>query len=211
MIDHVKEHLVLWYVNANYELVMQAANVDDEGMRRIMEDQSPEAKHELSKTLAQASPMVMKRSQEVLGQVPEIITQTLQAMQQFAPQPPPIPIDPNQQAETQRKAEDDQRKAGLKQIELTDKKEIEFSKLSRKERETAVELATKEAEEANARAARLRELLLTETAEDERTAARLSSDERRNTQDNLTALKIAAAELESGEETDLSTGTGINP
>jgi hypothetical protein len=211
MIDHVKEHLVLWYVNANYELVMQAANVDDEGMRRIMEDQSPEAKHELSKTLAQASPMVMKRSQEVLGQVPEIITQTLQAMQQFAPQPPPIPIDPNQQAETERKAADDERKAGLKQVELMDKKEIEFSKLSQKEREKAVELATKEAEEANARAARLRELLLTETAEDERTAARLSSDERRNTQDNLTALKIAAAELESGEETDLSTGTGINP
>lgn len=211
MMDHIKEHLVLWYVNANYELVMQAAEVDEAGMKEIMEDEDPEAKHELTKTLAQASPMVMERAGEVLGQIPEIISQTLQAMQQFAPQPPALPIDPNAQAETQRRKEDDAQKAELKRIELGDKKEIEFTKLSLKEREAAVETATKEAEDATARAARLQELLLTETAEDERTAARLSSDERRNTQDNLTALKIAAAELEAGNDTNLSTGTGINP
>jgi len=211
MMEHVKEHLVLWYVNANYELIMKAAETDEEGMSDIMGDQSPEAKAELNKTLAAASPMVIERAGAVFESIPEIIGQTLQAMQQFAPQPPPIPIDPNQQAETQRKTQDDAQKAELKRIEITDKKEIEFTKLSAKEREQAVEAAQEEAVQASARAARLRELMLTEAAEDERIAAKLTSDELRNTQDNETALTIAAAELEAGNKTNLSTGTGINP
>jgi hypothetical protein len=211
MLEHIKEHLVLWYVNANYELVMQAAQVDEQGMAEIMADQSPEAKKELNKVLAAASPMVMKRSQEVFEQIPDIVSQTIQVMQQFAPQPPPIPVDPNQQAETERKAADDQQKAELKRLEIQTDAEIDFAKLSQKEREEALETARQEAEQAASRAARLEELMLTERAEDERTAAKLLSDERRNTQDNMTALEIAAAELEAGNKTDLSTGTGINP
>ena len=74
-----------------------------------------------------------------------------------------------------------------------------------------MEAATEEAEQASARAARLRELMLTEAAEDERIATKLTSDELRNTQDNETALTIAAAEIEAGNKTNLSTGTGINP
>jgi len=211
MMDHVKEHMVLWYVNANYELMMQAAEVDDDGMRQIMEDQSPEARSELAKTLAAASPKIMEQAGEVLSKIPNVIQQTLQAMQQFAPQPPPIPIDPNQQAETQRKAADDAKKAEIKQTELSQDQEIEFSKLSAKEREQAVKGAQDEATKATERAARLQELLLQERADDERVAAKLLSDELRNTQDNETALTIAAAELEAGNKTNLSTGTGINP
>jgi hypothetical protein len=115
------------------------------------------------------------------------------------------------QAETQRRTQDDQQTAQLKTIELKDKKEIEFSKLSAKEREQAVETARIEATTAAERASRLEELLLQERADDERTATKIESDERRNTQDNLTALKIVAAELEAGEKTSLETGTGINP
>jgi acyl-CoA reductase-like NAD-dependent aldehyde dehydrogenase len=176
-----------------------------------MEDQSPEAKTELNKTLAAASPMVMERSQDVFEQVPDIIQQTIQALQQFQPGPPPIPVDPNQAAETERKAADDQRKDATKRLEIQTDVQVDFAKLSAEERQRALEAADKQAEEANKRAARLRELMLTEAAEDERVAARLASDELRNTQDNETALTIAAAELEAGEKTDLSTGTGINP
>lgn len=210
-LEHIKEHMVLWYVTENYELLMEATERDEEGMREIMADQSPEARSELSKTLATASPDIMEKSAEAFEQIPDVIAQAMQAMQQFAPQPPPIPIDPNQKAETERKTRDDQQKAALKGQELTDKKEIEFTKLSAKEREQAVEDAQEEAMKAAERAARLEELMLTERAEDERTATKLLSDETRNTQDNETALTIAAAELEAGNKTDLSTGTGINP
>jgi hypothetical protein len=211
MIEHLKEHMVLWYVNSNYELLMEATESDDQGMAEIMQDQDPETRKELDRVLAAGSPVIMERSSEVLSSLPDIIMQTIQAMQQFQPQAPALPVDPNMQAETQRKTQDDAQKSELKRVELQDKKEIEFSKLSADEREQAVTAAQEEATQAQQRAARLEELMLTERAEDERIAAKLSSDERRNTQDNLTALQIAAAELEAGNETNLETGTGINP
>jgi hypothetical protein len=155
--------------------------------------------------------MVMKRSQEVFEQIPPIVMQTIEATQQFAPKPPDLPIDPNQMAEIERRGADDVKKDETRRLELDGKKEIEFSKLSAKEREQAVEAAQDEARMATERAARLEELLLQEKGEDERIAAKLTSDERRNTQDNLTALEITAAELEAGNKSNLSTGTGINP
>ena len=218
VLAHIKEHVVLWYVNSNYELLMQASETDEEGMGMIMQDQDPATRKELDKTLAAASPMVMERSQEVFEAIPQIIQQTMEAMQQFAPQPPPIPIDPNQQAETQRKTQQDAQKAEAearkdetKRTELDKKEGIEFAKLSADERVSAVVTAREQAKMAADRAARLEELLVKERAEDERIATKLESDERRNTQDNLTALTISAAELEAGNKSDLSTGTGINP
>ncbi len=211
VLEHVKEHMVLWYINSNYELMMEATESDDEGMRMIMEEQDPATRKELSKTLAAASGTIMERSAEVFKQMPEIIQQTMQALQQFQPQPPQMPLDPNAQAETARKTQDDAQTQEFKRIELQQEGQVEFAKLSAEEREQAVEAAMAEAEQAQKRAARLEELMLTERAEDERIATKLASDERRNTQDNLTALQITAAELEAGNKSNLSTGTGINP
>jgi hypothetical protein len=211
VLEHIKEHMVLWYINSNYELMMEASESDDEGMRQIMEEQDPATRKELSKTLAAGSSMVMERSAEVFKQMPEIIQQTMQALQQFKPETPQLPVDPNQMAEIERRRADDAKKDETKRLEMQSKTEIEFAKLSADEREQAVEAAMEEAERAQKRAARLEELMLTERAEDERIATKLASDERRNTQDNLTALQIVAAELEAGNKTNLQTGTGINP
>lgn len=211
VLEHIKEHMVLWYINSNYELMMDATQTDDEGMREIMQDQDPAARKELSKTLASASSMVMERSSEVFQQMPDIINQTMQALQQFQPETPQLPVDPNQMAEIERRRADDAKKDETRRLEMQSKTEIEFAKLSADEREQAVEAAMLEAELAQKRAARLEELMLTERAEDERIATKLASDERRNTQDNLTALQITAAELEAGNKTNLETGTGINP
>jgi hypothetical protein len=211
VLEHIKEHMVLWYINSNYELIMDTTESDDEGMREIMQDQDPATRKQLSKTLAAASSMVMERSSEVFKQIPEIIQQTQQALQQFQPQTPALPLDPNAQAETERRAADDQQTHEFKRIELQQEGQVEFAKLSAKEREQAVEAAQDEAKIAMERAVRLEELMLTERAEDERIATKLASDERRNTQDNLTALQITAAELEAGNKTNLKTGTGINP
>ena len=217
VLGHLKEHMVLWYVNSNYELLMESTDSDEAGMEAIMQDQSKEAKQELSKTLAAGSELVMEEATQMFEKIPDIIAQTMQAMQQFM-QPPTLPVDPNAQAETARKAQDDQMKAQLKGQELSqkaqdalDKKELEFTKLSAEEQAQAVTLAQEEAVLAYETAARFEELLLTERAEDERKAAELLSQERRNTQDNLTATEIAAAEIAAGEKSGLSTGTGINP
>lgn len=218
VLEHIKEHMVLWYVQENYNLLEEALETDDEGMRMVMAEQDPETRAEMDRTLAQASPSIMGRSAEMFEQLPGVIQQAIEMMQQFQPQPPAMPVDPNAQAETERraqadvqKAESEARKDETKRIELGQDETIEFAKLSAKEREQAVEKAHEDAMEAQKRAARLEELLAKERAEDERAAANIESDERRNTQDNLTALTISAAELEAGNKSNLSTGTGINP
>jgi hypothetical protein len=218
VLEHIKEHMVLWYVQENYNLLEEALETDDEGMKTVMAEQDPETKAEMDRTLAQASPVIIKRGLTVFEQLPGIIQQAMQMMQQFQPQPPALPVDPNAQAETERRKQADQMRAQAdatkdetKRIELDKDEGIEFAKLSAQEREQAVEKAHEDAMEAQKRAARLEELLSKERAEDERTATEIESGERRNTQDNLTALTIAAAELEAGKKSNLSTGTGINP
>lgn len=211
VLEHIKEHMVLWYVSENYKLLEEALQTDEEGMKIVMGERDPETQAEMDRVLAQASPTIMERSTQVFEQLPPIIQQTIQVMQQFQPQPPPMPVDPNAQAETARKAQDDAQKAELKRIELTQEGEIEFAKLSAKEREQAVITAREQAKQATQRVARLEELAAKERAEDERAAAEIESAERRNTQDNVTALTISAAELEAGKKSGLSTGTGINP
>jgi Tfp pilus assembly protein PilX len=48
-------------------------------------------------------------------------------------------------------------------------------------------------------------------AEDARKAAELQARMTMNSQDNQTAMQLAAAEIASGEKIAVSTGTGINP
>ena len=208
--EHLKEHLVLWYVGSNFELLKEATGMDDQGVQVIMSEQDQETKNELDRTLASASSMVLDRSHELFAQIPEIITQVQQLIETFK-QPPELPVDPNAMAETQRKTQESAEKIKVEIQKLSESREIEFAKLSSGQREVALKLAQEAAERAAERASRLELLMLREQADDERTAATLGSVERRNTQDNLTALNIAAAEIASGDDTDLSTGTGINP
>lgn len=236
-LDHLKEHIVYWYVNEYYTLMKQSMNADDKKLDAVMKERDAETRAELDKTLAVASKRVIAQAQTIFSKmnIPQVVAQAQQLLQQYQP-PPQMPVDPNQQAETQRKAQADAQKAqaDAAKIQTEDKKiqsrqqekvidlqgrreerqainQVEFQKLSAGERATAVEEANENARHAQELAARLRELAQREQAEDERTASKLASEELRNVQDNTTALKISAAEIESGEKSDLSTGTGVNP
>jgi len=209
--QHLKEHLVLWYAQTNFELLKEATDLDDEGLQKIMADQDKEAKKEMDRTLASGSSLVLSRSATLFGSVPVIVQNVQQMLESFKPDMPDLPVDPNAQAETQRKAQESSEKMAAQAQSDRQDMELEFAKLSVKERADALSAAQEEALAASARASRLHELMLQERARDERTIAELGSAERRNTQDNLTALQIAAAEIASGDKTSLSTGTGINP
>ena len=52
---------------------------------------------------------------------------------------------------------------------------------------------------------------LQEAMENERTAAEIDARLQMNDSDNATAMRLAAAEIASGEKVAVSTGTGINP
>jgi hypothetical protein len=200
-------------------------------MKRIMQEKDPEARQELDRLLADLSgEYVGKRAVSLFGNLPTVIQQAQQLLAALGPQGmPQMPVDPNKMAAIEQKREADAQKAQLareklqsdqqaKVIDIQDRREgrkekleFDFTKLSAEERGAALELAREDVRQAQEIAARLEELAMTERAEDERTGARLESEERRNTQDNLTALKITSAEIESGEKVDRSTGTGANP
>jgi len=74
--------------------------------------------------------------------------------------------------------------------------QLEQAKLMEKEKEMQAEMQRE---------------LMRQQAENERKAAELQSREAMNTSDNETAKLPAAAELETGEDIAVSTGTGINP
>ena len=221
VMEHVKEHLVLWYVNENYNILMQAMGRDEEQLAAMLEHQDPETRAELDRTLAAISQKVLPRAQQVLAGIPPIVQQAVQTLQQMQPKPE-IPVDPNAQAalaqKEQKETRDDATKKELGQLrlveldkKLTQEKELSFAELSAEERQQAVDTANDTAEQAKEYAARLTELQLKESGDDARTAASLASREKINKEDNLTALAIAEAEIESGERVAVSTGTGLDP
>jgi chaperonin GroES len=221
VLEHIKEHLVLWYVNENYKMLQMITGRDEQQLAVMLEHQDPETRAELDKTLAAMSQKIMPRSTQVLAGIPPIVQQAVQMLQQLTPKPE-IPVDPNQQmkieADAAQKDADRQVKretAQLRLVELDKKlssdKELEFAKLSAEERQSAVDKAFEEAQQASEYAARLQELQLKEAGDDQRTAAELDMKHTMNQEDNLTALAIAEAEIESGEKVAVETGTGIDP
>ena len=220
-LNHVKEHIVLWYVNESFEMLKMATQSDDESIGRILQHQDAETRAELDRTLATISTRVMPRAEKIFSGIPPIIQQAVQMVQALQPKPE-VPVDPNKQAEiaarSQDKAADREVKretAQLRLVELdkklTTQRELEFTRLSAEERQTAVNKAFEDAQQAKEYAARLQELQLKEASADRRTTAELETKHEMNREDNMTALAIAEAEIESGEKVAVESGTGINP
>ena len=72
-------------------------------------------------------------------------------------------------------------------------------------------MQAEQAEKAQDLQARMALEQMRQQAEDQRKAAELQARMAMNTEDNRTALELAAAEIASGERVAVSTGTGINP
>ncbi len=228
VLEHIKEHLALWYVNENYELLQASLGKSEVQMKQIMQFSDAETRQELDRTLAAISQKVVPKAGEILQQIPDVINQAMQLMSSMQPSQQP-PIDPNAQAlvEQRREAEGmkDAREREKVQLKLVDDQEqraaemqkhrettqFKFMELSSEERQTELDRAQEDAQKANEYAARLEELSIKEGAEDGRTAAEIASKEEMNAEDNLTALRIAAAEIRSGEKVGVETGTGIDP
>lgn len=207
MVDHLKQHIVLWYIDVVVELGTRAAGVD---VATLMDDDPVVGSH-YDDFLASLSSGVLARSNEVLGplRVPETIQTAMQLLEQFKQQQP---MDPNQakaMAETnkakaiEQKTQTDAQKAQAEQAQIALKgQDIQ---MRREENQTRAAQAANE----HMQEVRLREQ---ENAQDgEIAVAKLQSDERRNNADNITALTIAEGEWANNEEIGVSTGSGINP
>jgi hypothetical protein len=200
MMNHLKEHIALWYAASVFELGNETAGEDIGEL--LKQNKTPDDKRAFDRMLAEASQIVSKEATGVFQALPPIIQQAQQIMQQLAPQP----VDPAAQAAmaeiqqrtqaAQQRAQIDAQKLQVQAQESQTQAQIDAQKLQLD--------AAKLQQEAQADAAN-------EAGEDKRKAAELMARQQMNTQDNMTAMQIANLEAVTGERVAVSTGTGINP
>lgn len=204
MLDHIKEHMVLWYATQIYEEASGAAEVD---IGKIQKDATTEEKQALDKLLATTSQIVTKQSQEAFGQIPQIIEQAIQTLQQMQPPPPQDPSIKiaeqqlqNQQAKDTATAQTAQAKlaqdAQLKQADMQQRSADKQADIQSRIQELQMQLQVEQ---------------IRQEAEDQRTQAQIRARLEMNESDNQTAKQLAALEVATGERIAVSTGTGINP
>ena len=188
---HLRDHVLNYYLTEAHR-----------GVRLAVE------KGQIEEDADQQAELIMRVQQLVeqqLGQYAELLAAVDQEAQQYAPQPQ-MPPDTSMQV-AQLNAQIQQ--AALQQRGQTDAQRLQIQQqtAAQKAQLDAASLADKQ----QARAEELQREQLRQAAENERTAAEISARVSMNDSDNATAMRLAAAEIQTGERIAVSTGTGINP
>ena len=123
MLQHIAEHVALWYANAMLEAANAALRAKTGQTDLTIEGMaSPEYEAPLDRMLAELTPEVMTHANESLGDMPAVIAQAQMLMQRLAPQGP---MDPSVVAmkDVERQGQADQQNAQLKLVAENNKKE----------------------------------------------------------------------------------------
>ncbi len=221
VLGHLREHIALYYVTYNFELLQASIDLGDEELAQVLKIRDPKVRKELDRNMGVQSETVVPAIGKVLSGMMPIIQEAQKLLQEMKPEPEQLPVDPNAQMAIMQEQESDQmrddREREKTQLQLVDKKdarlhqkEIKFMELGDKERHDHFAAAQEEARKAQEYAARLEELLEKERAEDERTVIETESRELMNAEDNLTALEIADTKTAGGSK--IRSGEGVtNP
>ena len=208
MMNHLKEHIAMWYAASVFELGNEATGGDIGDM--LKELKTPEDKRAFDAMLAEASQTVAQSAGEVFAAIPGVIQQAQQVMQSFAPPPQP---DPNTQAVMQQLQQQAQRDQMRAQID-SQKLQLSASESQQKAQLGQAKLQIDQAKlglDAQQEQARLAAAAAENQVDNQIRANEMTARQAMNTQDNLTAMELAKLEVVSGERFGVSTGTGINP
>ena len=174
VLEHIKQHMMLWYTNQMEGYVTTGTNV------KIDKYEDSKLAQEIDKAMAIASSHVKLDTQQVFGGVTKALQQLGQVMAQFAPQPQ---VDPADQAilqaslaETQRRASRDQADIALKQQELQ-------ANIAEKDKQRQVNIAMNAENNLTAERIKTAELTVDELKlrkEQEQTAIKLQDVAQRN-------------------------------
>ena len=198
MLNHIKEHIALWYASSVFDVSNEATGGDiGEDMKAMKDD--PEGRKSLDRMLAEAASLVLEHGNEIFKALPPVIQQAQAMMQQLAPPPP---MDPTQAA---------MQSAQLQNQTAQQRLQLEGQKAQQQAQIKQAEMQQDQAKTQQELQARMALEMQRQQAEDNRTAAELQARMAMNTEDNRTALELASAEIASGERFAVSTGTGINP
>lgn len=192
MAQHLRDHLLNFYLTQAHEAVQRA-----EREKLISSD-------------AEQQVRVILKVQQIIEQQLANFAQDLakidEMAQQFAPQPPQMPQDKSMEI-AQLNAQVQQLALNQRAQSDAQRQQIEQAKLVQKQQSDQLALADKQ----QSRAEDLQREQLRQASENERTAAEIDARLTMNDADNATAMRLAAAEIASGEKVAVSTGTGINP
>lgn len=207
IMNHLKEHIAFWYSSEAFKIADRAANSDIKEDMKNLKDK--DEKQSLDRLLAESSITVSQAADQAMQALPPVIEKAMKIME--ALQPPP-PMDPTQaaMAEVQRKASVDQATLQLKGAELQTKNQAMSVKIAGEQQDRQLE-AAKLNLMAQSQQQDNQSKIMQQEAEDRRKAAELTTREKMNTQDNITAMELAKLEVATGEKFAVSTGTGINP
>lgn len=199
MLSHLREHIVLWYVNETFEAVEPELTADGMSLEEILDEKDPEVKKEFERLLAEVSPDIVESAEQYFADYPNIIAQAMKIAQQYA-QPP---VDPKIAAA--------QIAAQSIQARITGEQQRTQAQEQGATQRQVIKDKSKMTEEQFRAAQEEERLRFKETQQNRRNAEDNRVKERTNVQDNLTAMTIAAAQVEQDGETSLQTGSGIDP
>jgi hypothetical protein len=233
MLQHLAEHIALWYSNAMLEAANAALRAQTGNEMLTIESLSaPQFEAPLDRMLAELTPEVMQHADEVLGPMPQVIAQAQMLMQRLAPQQPMDPsivamkdVDRQTQADqanTQLKLVSEQNKAQQaerKDMLTAQKMQLDAEKLRQSAENSAAdrELREREAADRSATAAHGNELRLAgvhATNQSRETVANIAAQVKleTNSDDNETALEITDSKIKADKAAgNLKTGTGQDP
>jgi len=209
MATHLRDHLLNYYLTEAHEAVDVAQKKD------LIEK---EAEQQVGVILK-----VQEIIEQQLGSFAQELAQIDQVAQQFKPQPPMPPDSSMQiaQMNAQLQGQALQQRTQLDQAKMQQAAQAEQAKMQAEQTKLQLEQAKLQLEQSKVQqdaqqnaqqmAADAQQTMLREQAENERSKADLQTRYQMNTDDNNTALRLAAAELATGEKFAVSTGTGVNP
>ena len=193
LLEHLREHMVLWYVSRMVEVASEAAG---QPIEKLLVKASTEEKKAFDQVMAAASQSVVKEVNESLQALPPIIEQAVQVLQSMAPSNLQDPKAEIAKQEVERKQAADQANMAIKQAEIADKQEERQALLAIEKQRQQSDMAREQ---------------MRQQAEDLRNQADNQTHIFTNAEDNQTAKQLASLEIETGEKIGYSTGTGINP
>jgi len=221
ILNHIKEHVALWYAATVFAVSTDALGGDLGDMMREMDPKDTEGRQALDRMLAEAATNALGEGAQVFAQLPQVIQQAQQVMQQFQQ---PMQQDPRIALETQKLDIEKQKMQASQQSEQQAQQvnqqtqqfqqQIEQQKLQMDQQRLAQDAQNAQMDgqmNASELQAKVSIEQQKQASEDQRVAAEIASRRAMNQEDNQTAMALAQAEIESGERFAVSTGTGINP
>lgn len=210
-LGHLKEHISMWYVT---QMDTMLRTVTGKETTSLMKFKDPETSAELDKALAAASHLVVDQMNKTLGAIPPIIAEAQKFLSQVMPPQPGDPAQAQIQAESMKQQTAREKLAARQQeVQGQTATQLKLAELAERNK-AAIADKTMQHENELEQARTLRTMQQEEVRqqnENQRTAETNQTRLDINSDDNMTALTIAQADLASAEDTSVSTGSGINP